>query len=133
MPEPAALANSPFEPGNPHVFSRVTAVNPATIDNRLEDGYPSRLVSWSILAILSLTYMVSFLDRQILVLLIEPIKADLQISDTEISLLSGLAFASVYTLFGIPMAGWRTWGSQVRHHDGRGGLELADDGLRTRP
>ena len=55
------------------------------------------------LIVLALTYMVSFMDRQILVLLIDPIKNDLQISDTEVGLLTGLAFAVVYALAGIPM------------------------------
>lgn len=53
--------------------------------------------------VLSLTYMFSFMDRQILVLLIEPIKADLHISDTQISLLTGFSFAVVYTIMGVPM------------------------------
>ncbi|MBL4802965.1 MAG: hypothetical protein JKY45_13855, partial [Emcibacter sp.] len=57
--------------------------------------YPSRLSAWSVLSILAFTYMFSFLDRQILTLLIDPIKTDLQITDTEVSLLSGLAFAIV--------------------------------------
>ena len=65
--------------------------------------YPSPAQAWTTVSILSFTYMFSFIDRQILVLLIEPIKADLQISDTQVSLLSGLAFAIIYTLSGIPM------------------------------
>lgn len=52
---------------------------------------------------LAMTYMISFLDRQILVLLIDPIKADLDLSDTEISLLSGAAFGLVYTICGLFM------------------------------
>jgi len=65
--------------------------------------YPSPIVAWTTVAILSLTYMFSFMDRQILVLLVEPIKADLQISDTQVSLLTGFAFAVIYTISGIPM------------------------------
>jgi len=65
--------------------------------------YPSSLSAWSVLSILAFTYMFSFLDRQILTLLIDPIKTDLKISDTEVSLLSGLAFALVYTVTGIFM------------------------------
>jgi MFS family permease len=45
----------------------------------------------------------SFLDRQILALLVEPIRADLHISDTQMSLLQGLAFGIFYTLLGIPI------------------------------
>ncbi|MCB1674954.1 MAG: MFS transporter [Halioglobus sp.] len=54
--------------------------------------------------VLMLLYMFSFLDRTIIVLLIEPIKHDLQLTDTQISLLYGFAFAIFYTLMGIPIA-----------------------------
>ena len=64
---------------------------------------PTAKAAWTTVVILSLTYMFSMMDRQILVLLIEPIKTDLQISDTEVSLLTGFAFAIVYTFMGIPM------------------------------
>jgi MFS family permease len=48
-------------------------------------------------------YTLSFIDRQILSLLVAPIKQDLGISDTRIGLLQGLAFAIFYTLLGLPM------------------------------
>lgn len=60
--------------------------------------------SWYVVAILTLAYVSSFIDRQILSLLVEPIKRDLQISDTQISLLMGLSFGIFYTLLGIPIA-----------------------------
>jgi MFS family permease len=50
-----------------------------------------------------LAYTFSYIDRQILSMLVEPIKADLEITDTQIGLLQGLAFAVFYTLVGIPM------------------------------
>jgi len=65
--------------------------------------YPSPVYAWYVVVVLFLAYVVSFLDRQILSLLIEPIKRDLQISDTTISLLHGFAFAIFYTAFGIPL------------------------------
>lgn len=46
----------------------------------------------------------SFIDRQILALMIEPIKADLQLSDTQFSLLHGLAFSLFYAVMGLPLA-----------------------------
>lgn len=49
-------------------------------------------------------YVFSFIDRQIVILLIEPIRADLQISDTQFSLLHGLSFAIFYAVMGIPIA-----------------------------
>jgi MFS family permease len=52
-----------------------------------------------------LCYTLSLIDRQILSLLVGPIKRDLLASDTEIGLLGGLAFAVFYTLMGLPF-GW---------------------------
>jgi MFS family permease len=60
--------------------------------------------SWYVVGILTLAYVSSFIDRQVLSLLVEPIKRDLQISDTQISLLMGLSFGIFYTLLGIPIA-----------------------------
>ncbi|GAB3995237.1 MFS transporter [Spirosoma daeguense] len=60
--------------------------------------------SWYVIGILTLAYVSSFIDRQILSLLVEPIKRDLQVSDTQISLLMGLSFGIFYTLLGIPLA-----------------------------
>lgn len=66
-------------------------------------GYPRTGYAWYVVVILTLAYIVSFLDRQILALLVEPIKRDLGISDTRMSLLLGLAFALFYTLLGMPL------------------------------
>lgn len=68
-------------------------------------AWPSPLSAWGTVAILNLAYLVSFVDRTILSLLIEPIKADLHISDTKIALLQGAAFGLFYTILGIPF-GW---------------------------
>ena len=68
------------------------------------DAYPNPLYAWWVVAVLMLAYTNSFIDRQILSLLIEPIQRDLEISDTQISLLAGLAFAIFYTIMGIPIA-----------------------------
>ena len=64
---------------------------------------PSTARAWGALAVLMAAYTVSFVDRTILSLLIPPIQRDLGISDTEVSLLAGLAFAVFYTLMGIPL------------------------------
>tara|TARA_R110002049_G_scaffold115854_14_gene268101 strand:- start:11518 stop:12882 length:1365 start_codon:yes stop_codon:yes gene_type:complete len=71
---------------------------------REEDGYPSPAYAWYVVVVLTLAYTVSFIDRQIMSLMVEPIRRDLQISDTQMSLLLGLAFAIFYTLLGIPIA-----------------------------
>ncbi|GBL59624.1 MFS transporter [Pseudomonas sp. R3.Fl] len=67
------------------------------------NGYPSSAVAWSTVAILMVAYVLSFIDRQILNLLVGPIRRDLAISDTQMSLLMGLSFALFYTLCGIPL------------------------------
>jgi MFS family permease len=59
--------------------------------------------AWGALGVLMLAYTVSFVDRTILSLLIPPIQQDLNISDTQISLLAGFAFAVFYTVMGIPL------------------------------
>ena len=53
---------------------------------------------------LVLAYTLSYVDRMIVALLVEPLKADLGLSDTQISLLQGLAFAIFYTFLGVPIA-----------------------------
>lgn len=56
-----------------------------------------------LLGVLTLAYVLAFVDRQILSLLIEPMKASLAISDTQIGLLQGLAFGLSYSLLAIPI------------------------------
>lgn len=56
------------------------------------------------LALLTLTYFFSYMDRQILAILLELIKADLKLSDTQLGLLAGFAFALFYAGLGIPVA-----------------------------
>lgn len=68
-----------------------------------EDPYPPPRYAWYVVGVLTLVYVFSYLDRQILNLLVEPIRRDLEISDTQISLLMGLSFAVFYTFFGIPL------------------------------
>lgn len=63
----------------------------------------SNRLAWYAVFVLTLAYTLSFIDRTILSLLVGPIRADLQISDTGFSLLHGLAFALFYTIVGIPI------------------------------
>jgi MFS family permease len=62
----------------------------------------SRFYPWILLTILSLAYLSASLDRIVISLLVEPIQADLGLSDTEISLLQGLAFVLVFSFASIP-------------------------------
>ena len=57
-----------------------------------------------VLAMLLLVYTFNFLDRQILSILAQPVKADLGLSDTQLGLLGGLAFAALYSTLAIPLA-----------------------------
>ncbi|MFK7935614.1 MAG: spinster family MFS transporter [Saprospiraceae bacterium] len=59
-----------------------------------------RYVLWMLTGV----YAFNFIDRQILVILQEPIKADLDLSDTQLGLLTGFAFAIFYVTLGIPIA-----------------------------
>lgn len=72
-------------------------------ENRTAWPSPARANLW--LGILVLAYICSFLDRQILSLLIDPIKRDLQISETQFGLLHGLSFALMYCILGLVLGG----------------------------
>jgi MFS family permease len=65
--------------------------------------YPAAGQSWYLVTVLMVFYIFSFIDRQIISLLVTPMKRDLGITDTQVGLLSGLAFALLYTLLGIPI------------------------------
>jgi MFS family permease len=69
-----------------------------------ETSWPRPTYAWYVVGILTIAYTVSFIDRQIVALLVEPIRRDLQISDIQISLLQGFAFAIFYTVMGLPIA-----------------------------
>jgi len=59
-----------------------------------------------------LVYIVNFVDRQIFSILIEPIKQEIELSDTQLGLLGGIAFALFYTFAGIPIARWADVGTR---------------------
>jgi MFS family permease len=67
-------------------------------------SYPSAFVAWYSVAVLMLMYIFSFIDRTTISLIVEPMKRDLHISDTQIGMLQGLAFALLYTFLGLPIA-----------------------------
>jgi MFS family permease len=64
--------------------------------------YPTRRAAWYAVAVLTVCYTFSFVDRLILAFLVTPMKHDLHLSDTQIGLLQGLAFAVLYSVLGIP-------------------------------
>lgn len=70
---------------------------------KAEKPYPNQLYAWYVVGILVFAYTFSFIDRQILSLLVGPMKRDLNITDTQMSLLQGFAFAVFYCLAGLPI------------------------------
>jgi len=87
---PGASASGPAGPAAPH-----------------SDAY-ARYV----LGLLFAVYVFNFIDRQILSILLESIKQDLQVSDTALGFLTGFAFALFYTVAGIPIARYADTGSR---------------------
>jgi MFS family permease len=79
---------------------------PPTAPAPAEEPYPAIGYAWYVVGVLTLVYVFSFADRQILNLLVRPIRRDLGITDFQMSLLMGPAFAIFYTLFGIPLGRW---------------------------
>jgi MFS family permease len=68
-------------------------------------GYPHPVYAWLVVILLTVAYALSLLDRWVLTLLVTPIKAALNVSDTAMGLLMGPIFAVVYVLLGLPF-GW---------------------------
>lgn len=81
----------------------MTASSNACAENQAGDGSIEPAVRWHTLIALICAYIVAFIDRQILSLLVEPIKRDLHLNDTQVSLLQGLAFASLLAITGLPL------------------------------
>ncbi|RLQ21110.1 MFS transporter [Seongchinamella sediminis] len=75
-------------------------------------GEPTSVYSYYVLVLLSIVYIFNFIDRQIMAVLIDPIKAEFGVSDTAMGFLSGFAFVFFYTLVGIPIARWADRGSR---------------------
>jgi MFS family permease len=65
--------------------------------------WPPASRGWRAVAIFCVAAILSYTDRQILSLLVDPIRHDLRISDTEVSLLQGVAFAVIYAFAGLPL------------------------------
>jgi MFS family permease len=70
--------------------------------SRDESLWPNPVHAWYGVGILTIAYACSFIDRTVLNLLVGPIRADLQISDTQMSLLQGIAFAFFFCIMGLP-------------------------------
>ncbi len=66
-----------------------------------------------LLGVLTIILLFNYVDRLALGVLLEDIKRDLQLSDTELGLLSGIAFALFYSIMGVPIARWADRGNRV--------------------
>lgn len=80
--------------------SEQTAVKAAGFDSfKVSNGY-----RWYVVWLLFVVYVLNFVDRQILTILVEPIRKEFDFTDTQMGLLGGFAFAVVYSVLGIPIA-----------------------------
>ena len=68
-----------------------------------EKPWPNPVYAWYVVALLVLSYASGVIDRIVIGLLVQPIKADLGLSDTQIGVIQGLAFALFYSLFTLPI------------------------------
>lgn len=87
-------ASAPLTPDSPD--------SPDSPDN----PYRSTSACWYALGLLTIVYTFNFVDRQLLAILQESIKAELSLSDSQLGLLTGFAFAIFYVTAGIPIARW---------------------------
>ena len=76
----------------------------ATLDNRPQPVATANNIAYSyyVVGLLAVTYMVSFMDRTLISLLITPIKAEFSLSDTQLGMLIGFGFVVFYSFLGLP-------------------------------
>lgn len=70
--------------------------------SKQQDVYPSERYGFYVVAVFMLLYMLSFVDRVLISLMIEPIKSEFVLSDTQVGLLVGFSFVLLYSVMGIP-------------------------------
>ncbi|MCO1438208.1 MFS transporter [Burkholderia multivorans] len=84
---------------------RKAALADPCFDARAPERASAGLRRWIAVALFSAAFALAYLDRQILTLLIDPVRQSLGLSDTQVGLLQGLAFALCFAIGGIPL-GW---------------------------
>ena len=92
-------------------MSQVKPDEPIKPDEQSSDAVNSGYAKY-VLFVLIVVYIFNFIDRQILSILLESIKRDLLLSDTQLGFLSGIAFAIFYSTLGLPIARWADRGSR---------------------
>ena len=98
MPDPSSPPRAPVSPGG---ISRARAA-------------AGSAYSFYVLIVLTLVYITNFIDRIVLGILVGPIKSELHLSDGQLGLIGGTAFALFYTALGIPVGWWADRASRVR-------------------
>jgi MFS family permease len=96
-----ACLEAPMSESNPG--DQVTFVPEFPEVTREPESYPPTAYAWYAVGVLTLAYIFSFIDRQILSLMVGPIQQDLHLDDKQMGLLMGTSFAVFYTFFGIPL------------------------------
>ncbi len=91
-------------PGTSDGSTHTTSPRSAAIDSN--NSYSAPKARYYALGLLTVVYSFNFIDRQLLAILQESIKADLLLSDSQLGLLTGFAFAVFYVSAGIPIARW---------------------------
>ena len=72
----------------------------------VDNPYATRKAAYYALVVLTIVYSFNFIDRQLLAILQEAVKAELGLSDSQLGLMTGFAFAAFYVLAGLPIARW---------------------------
>jgi len=80
----------------------MAVISPALNEPHAEAGFPPARVGWTAVAVLLLLYALAFIDRQVISLMVGDLRRDLGVSDFQISLLQGFAFAVFYSVLGLP-------------------------------
>lgn len=90
----------------------LTELIPATRASTPRDGVGR--YAYYVLVMLTLVSTLNFVDRQLMSILLEPIKAEFRLSDTQLGFLTGFAFAIFYSIMGIPLAKFADQGNRSR-------------------
>src|SRR5437667_7252064 len=98
-----------------------------------EEPSPPQVYAWYVVGVLTFVYIFSFIDRQILNLLVRPIRRDLGITDFQMSLLNGIQLRAFLHLLRHPTWPARRFEEPPHYHRcGLRGLERDDCGMRAR-
>jgi MFS family permease len=90
------------------------AAKAPAVHTEIDRAYPSAGWAWYTVIVLLCAYIFSFIDRQILNLLVAPVRRDLAITDTQMSLLIGFSFAIFYSVLGLPFGRLADWVNRPR-------------------